>query len=143
MKKNCELCQTRKATNAKFGVELCDVCYEGFSEVLRGNKDVIDEYSDLTRFPNATDKAIKEIVSLAQKKSTPQKDFVEHNTDSENKPQKVYTGLMQEKTNQLYEDIHQIAKDVRFFKILVIICLVLIFLMLFFNFIAVTIASSL
>lgn len=68
MAKKCELCQMEKATKMKFGVELCEECYDGFDRILKGEREAWLKYADETNFPNATDNALREIVGLAKRK---------------------------------------------------------------------------
>lgn len=72
----CELCRLEKETERKFGVDLCEECYKGFSDVLSGDNDALEKYSDLDSFPDASPNAIKEIIALAHNKKTAQKEVV-------------------------------------------------------------------
>lgn len=68
MAKNCELCQKEIATKEKFGVKLCEECHNGFDDILKGKREAWIAYSDESKFPNATDRALREIVGLAKRK---------------------------------------------------------------------------
>lgn len=65
MEKYCELCQKYYATDMYFGVGLCDECYEGFQKVLQKDSEMVLKYKESYNFPNASEKAKKEIIALA------------------------------------------------------------------------------
>ena len=71
-KKNCELCgKLANDNDMRFGVWLCQECIQGYRDSMDGNIEAHKYYSNPQNFPNATDKAIKEILSLiASKKPT-------------------------------------------------------------------------
>lgn len=51
-------------------MELCKECYDGYSEVLKGNREAMIKYSDESRFPQASSNIRREVIGLAKRKMT-------------------------------------------------------------------------
>ena len=68
MSKICELCQAPEAWDTRFGIQLCQNCLEGFESVMKNDIDAIQKYADEENYPNATENAKQQIISLAKRK---------------------------------------------------------------------------
>lgn len=70
MAKNCELCGRNSSDNEMiFGVWLCPECSMHFNNAMKDDPQARAYFSNMQNFPNATNKAIKEIFSLVSYKS--------------------------------------------------------------------------
>lgn len=61
-KKLCEMCQQNYESDMRFGVSLCQECLDGYSKAMGGDVNVAAYFSNLQNFPNATERAKKNII---------------------------------------------------------------------------------
>ena len=68
-KRTCELCgKESKHMEMHFGVQLCPECDSGYSKAKQGEPVAYKIYSDPKNFPNATPKAVNEIIQFIASK---------------------------------------------------------------------------
>ncbi len=63
--KLCELCHKGKASESMYDVELCELCYYEFIEVLKGDIEMMEKYSNANLFPKATNEAKEQLIDFA------------------------------------------------------------------------------
>lgn len=60
----CELCQSKIASDMRFGVWLCVDCIDGYEKSMRGDVEKSTRFSNPDNFPHATDLATKNIINI-------------------------------------------------------------------------------
>ena len=60
----CELCQSKIASEMRFGVWLCADCIDGYEKSMRGDVEKSTRFSNPDNFPDATDLATKNIINI-------------------------------------------------------------------------------
>lgn len=64
----CELCRKRSAITMRAGMCLCSGCLNDFENVLMNNTEALRKCANDANFPNASDKAKREIINPAKRK---------------------------------------------------------------------------
>lgn len=91
-KRNCELCgKYSNHAEMYFGVWLCPECDIGYSKAMKGDPVAHKLYSNPENFPNATPKAIKDIVGFVANKPIVQHKTTPDATYNQNAPQPAVT----------------------------------------------------
>ena len=60
----CELCQSKIASDMRFGVWLCVDCIDGYEKSMHGDVEKSTLFSNPDNFPHATDLATKNIINV-------------------------------------------------------------------------------
>lgn len=104
-KNSCELCGTVSPKNETlFGVCLCQECRWGYRNAMDGDIEAYKRFSDPKNFPDATPKAVNEILSIvASKKIVSSKTPPKPSPSADTAPKSPDSNAVSQQTNAVYQ----------------------------------------